>query len=673
VAARLRTLPEPVRAALLAASATPHPTTTLLDVDESSLQPAVEAEIVRVASDGRITFAHPLYASAIYESESIASRRELHRRLAELVAAEEDECARHLALASSPPDENTARALERGATRARDRGAWQFAAELLEHARAFTPPERPDVGRRRGVAAAEHYAHAGDRKRASTLLEELLAQEHDPPARAQALCLLGQIRYNDESFAESLRLLEEARRHASDELSIANIELDLAYASSQVWDFERTAAHVERALELTAKLGDDGLHAMALAYRAMSGYLRGNGIDWHTVEQSVALEDADRTVPLQRTPSSIQGLLLLLDGRLAEARDRLAFVCQRATEGGDESDTSYFLCWLAWLETQAGDVQAAHARADEALLVATLTGSTSIRAFALACRATVNALRGDIELTRRDCDEASRLAHQTTNGIAMRMIAVARCMAELAVGNPAAAWQAAEPLLTQVAHVRGPWEPSAFLFLPDALDALIALGELDRAGTLLDAFQDRARALDRVWAVAMGERCRGLLLAARGDLGGATLHLQRAVHAHRRLEMPFELARTLLCLGRVERRRKQRKSARAALGQAFEIFEHVGTPLWAATAQAELDRTHLREAPSELSPSELRVAELAGSGLTNRQIATQLFLSPKTVEANLARAYGKLGIRSRAELGAWMVRGSQNELDVGRRTGPGHT
>jgi DNA-binding NarL/FixJ family response regulator len=134
--------------------------------------------------------------------------------------------------------------------------------------------------------------------------------------------------------------------------------------------------------------------------------------------------------------------------------------------------------------------------------------------------------------------------------------------------------------------------------------------------------------------------------------------MQQAVHEHRRLEMPFELARTLLCIGRVERRRKLRKSARAALGQALEIFEQVGTPLWAARAQAELDRTHLREAPSELSPSELRVAELAGSGLTNRQIATQLFVSPKTVEANLARVYGKLGIRSRAELGARMARGT---------------
>jgi ATP/maltotriose-dependent transcriptional regulator MalT len=303
-------------------------------------------------------------------------------------------------------------------------------------------------------------------------------------------------------------------------------------------------------------------------------------------------------------------------------------------------------------------------------LAATLTDGTSISAFALACRATVSGLRGDIESARRDCDDASVLALQTTNGIALRMIAFARCLLELSVGDAAAAWQAAEPVLAQVSHIRGAWEPRALLFLPDALEALIALGELDGAERLLDAFQDRARALDRAWALATldrawalatGERCRGLLVAARGDLAGAAAHLEQAVKEHERLAMPFELGRTLLCVGAVERRRKLRKSARAALGRALEIFERVGTSIWAARARTELDRTHLREAPAELSPTELRVAELAGGGLTNRQIATRLFVSPKTVEANLARVYGKLGIRSRAELGARMARSSETE------------
>jgi DNA-binding CsgD family transcriptional regulator len=659
VDARMRLLPEPTRAVLLAAAAMSYQPTTSLDADESTLRPAIEADIARVAQDGRITFAHPLYASAIYESEPMASRRDLHRRMARLVV-DDDERARHLALSSSPPDENVARTLESGAERARERGAWQFAAELLEQATAFTPPDRPDARRRRSLAAAELHAHAGDRTRASNLLEGLQAQEHDAPARAQALCLMSQIRGNDESFTESLRLLEEARRYANDEQSIASIELDRAYACWQAWDFERTAAHVARALELTPKLGDDGLHAMALAYSALSGYLRGNGIDWVSLDQAVALEDPHRIVPLPRMPSTIHGLLLLLDGRLVEARERLEFVYRRATERGDESDTAYILSWLAWLETQAGNLPAARARADEALLLATSTGSISTRALALACRATVNALLGDVERARRESVEANELAEQTTNGVAARMAAVARCTVELCVGNAAAAWQAAESLLPHSVQFRGRWEPSTLLFLPDAVEALIALGELDRAGAILDAFQERARALDRAWAVAMGERGRGLLLAARGDLRGAALHVLRAIHEFERLEMPFELGRTLLCAGQLQRRRKLRKSARAALEHALELFERVGIPVWAAQARAELDRTHLREAPSDLSPSELRVAELAGGGLTNRQIATRLFLSPKTVEANLARAYAKLGIRSRAELGARMVRDTPN-------------
>jgi DNA-binding CsgD family transcriptional regulator len=191
-------------------------------------------------------------------------------------------------------------------------------------------------------------------------------------------------------------------------------------------------------------------------------------------------------------------------------------------------------------------------------------------------------------------------------------------------------------------------------FLPDALEALIALGELDRAERLLGMLERRSRELDRAWTLAAGGRCRGLLLAARADVPAAVGAFDRALGEHDRVEMPFERARTLLCLGRVQRRAKQRKAAREALSEAFEIFDRVGARLWAELARHELDRTHVREAPLALTPSEKQVAQLAARGLKNREIAERLFLSPKTVEANLARAYRKLGIRSRAELGAVM-------------------
>jgi DNA-binding NarL/FixJ family response regulator len=105
----------------------------------------------------------------------------------------------------------------------------------------------------------------------------------------------------------------------------------------------------------------------------------------------------------------------------------------------------------------------------------------------------------------------------------------------------------------------------------------------------------------------------------------------------------------------VKRRAKQRKAAREMLGAALEIFERVGASLWGDLARQELERTHVREAPLELSPSEAQVVQLAAQGLKNWEIAERLFLSPKTVEANLARAYRKLGVRSRAELGAAMA------------------
>jgi DNA-binding CsgD family transcriptional regulator len=120
--------------------------------------------------------------------------------------------------------------------------------------------------------------------------------------------------------------------------------------------------------------------------------------------------------------------------------------------------------------------------------------------------------------------------------------------------------------------------------------------------------------------------------------------------------MPFERARTLLVLGQIQRRQRQRRAAAATLTEAARVFGELGTPLWAVRARAELERVAVSGAGGTgLTPAERRVAELAATGLTNREVAGALFISPKTVEANLARVYHKLGIRSRAELGQRMA------------------
>jgi DNA-binding CsgD family transcriptional regulator len=152
-----------------------------------------------------------------------------------------------------------------------------------------------------------------------------------------------------------------------------------------------------------------------------------------------------------------------------------------------------------------------------------------------------------------------------------------------------------------------------------------------------------------------------LTSSANGDLGGAIKALEEILQASRTHGEPFERGRILLALGRALRRAKQRGRAREAFVEARQIFEHAGPPEWAATAQAEIARCATRATNGELSASEQRVAELVAEGLSNREIAAAAFISTKTVEANLARIYRKLGIRSRAQLGVYIALRAQGE------------
>jgi DNA-binding CsgD family transcriptional regulator len=180
---------------------------------------------------------------------------------------------------------------------------------------------------------------------------------------------------------------------------------------------------------------------------------------------------------------------------------------------------------------------------------------------------------------------------------------------------------------------------------------LIAVGELARAARLTDLLQQRARALGRTSAIVAAARSRALQHAATGDVGAAMDELVSVDQLLDQVTVPLEVARTLIVRGQLQRRRKQKRAARDSLEQAVAICDAIGATLWAQRARSELARIHGVAEHGELTASEARVAELAASGLTNREIAAAAFMSQKTVEANLSRAYRKLGIRSRAELG----------------------
>jgi DNA-binding CsgD family transcriptional regulator len=185
----------------------------------------------------------------------------------------------------------------------------------------------------------------------------------------------------------------------------------------------------------------------------------------------------------------------------------------------------------------------------------------------------------------------------------------------------------------------------------DAIETLVALGELERARTYLEAYAESASRLGSPWALASAARSRGLVAAGEGSTGTALAAFDSALAQLDGVSFPLERARTLLCLGSVRLQSHQKKAAREALDEALAIFEELGGRLWAEKVRAELRRIGGRQPSSDgLTEKEREVASLAAAGRTNREIAAELFIGVSTVEMHLSHVYRKLGVR-RAGLG----------------------
>ena len=256
---------------------------------------------------------------------------------------------------------------------------------------------------------------------------------------------------------------------------------------------------------------------------------------------------------------------------------------------------------------------------------------------------------------RRAAAEALEIGGRTGAVRLMDRVIGALGFLEVSLGHYEAAVATLQPLLAQFDPASTATELPYATFLVDAIEALILLDRVEEARPLVDALQRNGERHDRAWMLAAAARGAGLLLAAHGDFDAASAAVEGALAQHDRLPMPFERGRTLLLHGQLQRRRRKKEAASASLQAALDIFERLDVPLWADRARAEIARANVGPRQSgQLTPSEQRVAELAASGMKNRDVATALFISPKTVEANLARIYRKLGIKSRAELGRHM-------------------
>jgi DNA-binding CsgD family transcriptional regulator len=650
VSARIRRLPHKTQDVLLAAAALRDPVLELLD--RAALDQAAEAGLVHVTGD-RVLFAHPLFASAVYSSAGAERRRQLHQRLG-TVLADPEERARHLALGADGFSEEIATALEAAAQQALSRGAPEGAAELLELAVRLTPPEHTERSRSREIKAAENHFHAGNRARARSLAEHVLSGLSTGPARGHALRILGEIRYHEDSFAEAIPLFEQALMELDDKRAQIDLHVNLAHALTSLGNLPAAGPHAEAAVELARTTDDRGLYAVALAVSAIVDFFLGHPLDRERINLALEYEDPDRQIVMPMRPSLIAGIALHLSDDFERAGKICAELRQRTIERGEASDLPLLSSTLSLIDRQRGNVDAALRFAEEGYEIGRTVGSQTAQALMLAERCFCRATIGDVQAARQDAEEVKSLLHHATYVLADVWVRAAQAFLEMSLGNAAAASDLLEPLAAAI-ELRGFLDPTSAMLLPDKIEALVALGELERAEALMDVLEKHGSAQARESALAAASRCRAEVLAARGDLVGALQAAERALEKSERLGMAVEVGRTLLVKGQIERRTKQKSAARESLGRALEIFDRVGARLWSERARAELARTGVRHSAADgLTPTELRVAELAARGLTMKRIAETLFLSPKTVESNLARIYQKLGIGSRAELGRVM-------------------
>ena len=647
-AGRVRRLPPAARDAVLLAAVVAGPDRGSIDLE--ALAPAEEAGIVTVDAAGRIEFSHPLFAAAAYESVPAARRRDLHRRAAELVA-EPEERARQLALASVGPDPAVAAQLDEGAASAAARGACEAAADLAELASRLTPPGDVGDAGRRLLAAARFQFDAGDLDRADELARQLLGAAASGPLQARALWLRSDVAARRSDFAEAGGLAAAALDQAGDDRELrAAVELHLVYCAVSAGNLPGAEPHARAALGDAEAVGHDGMLADALAVLTMAEFLGGRGLDRARLERALKLEDPAMARAFMMRPRVIQGMLQLWTGELGEARRTLEAMHADLVARGQEGAAPMLAQYLVWAQVWGGELEPASQAAAAAVEAAELLDDPAVSAIALSASALVHAHDGHAPLARREAGEA--LSHFERLGWRSGVIwpLWALGLADLAEGNPAGVHALLGPLAEQVVRM-GPTDPVLRMFVPDEVEALVALGELDLAAEYLEPFEGSAAELDRAWAVAAAGRCRGALEAARGAQDVSAAAFERALAAHDAAGMPLERARTELLAGEAFRRFKQRGRAREMFAAALAAFEAAGAPAWADRAHDGLARLG-RPAPGgdALTATERRLAELAASGLTNHEVAARAFVSVKTVEANLTRIYRKLGVRSRVGL-----------------------
>lgn len=657
VASRINELSADAREAALVVSASRDPKlATLHEVMASASEADAalaegEAAGVLTFHGDSIRFTHPLLASAAYATASVDRRRALHRRLASLAADAETKGV-HLALSVIGIDAETANAIEEAARRAAMRGAHDAAAELFDAARAATRPDDHGALARRYLGRALALNNVGEFGAARVSAERALASAPDVPRRAEALVLLASLDWFDGSADIATERVEQALAAvAGDTVRQAPIYAKFVRFNF-AHDLERAIRYADEAIALLVPEEQPAVIAHVLIDRFFGGALRGEPVEREMLDRGVALEQQGGT-DLPDGPQPMPLIWCHCADEAEAARSRYAWEETWYHERGEELSLADRWSHLAVAELRAGAWEQAEQLVEASCAVVERLEARGPRAMAFEKRALVDAHRGRIERARSTLQPLVEMYE----GAGQHWWA-ALTLSTLAFTHRAAGDDTeADAALVRMRRHADAVAVRDILFdrsEPYEIDSLLERGELQSAQRVLRRLEERARVLPRPWLAAVLPASRGLVAASEGNAAGALRFFDEG-DASDSLP-PFETAWSLFVAGRLFRRTRQKRAAATTLERSVEAFDRVGAPMWKARAQRELDRVGLRRMPpGELTAGESRVAHLAASGLTNSQIAQAAFMSVKTVEANLARVYRKLGIHSRAELGARMA------------------
>jgi DNA-binding CsgD family transcriptional regulator len=618
----------------------------VLGADIEALDQLEAAELLQV--DGAtITFRHPLVRSAVYRRAGFNQREAAHLALAGALPdeADADRRAWHLAAASPGPDASVAAELEHSAVRARLRGGHAAAATALERAAQLSEDDASRA--RRLLAAAEANWLGGRAQRAGPLVEQAELLLTDPELRAQAALLRGSYEFERGRAGEAYDVLVAGAEGA---LAVdPRMALEMLVRGAEAASFSARMNRSASIAELASGVGathEEELFMVAL----LEGTAQLMGGE---PEPAVATLDRARRLaddfehPRYLTFAAFADSFLgdFVTGQLRHAR-----AVARLRAAGAVGDLPVALQLLAAAEVWLGRFGAAAANAAEGLRLALETGQDTNASFQLGTLARAEAPQGREAECREHAGEAMELAVARGLPLPGSVALFALGVLELGLGRPEEA----------LAHATAITDPSsglahplvAIYTAPDLVEAAVRSGRADLAGPALERFVAWAELVPARWPLAVTARMRALLAeGAEGDE-----HFEAALRRHADAELPFEHARTRLLYGEHLRRSRRRSDARPQLRAALAGFERLGARPWADRARGELratGETSRKREPStidQLTPQELQIARFVSEGATNREVATKLFLSPRTVEYHLHKVFTKLGIASRGEL-----------------------